>query len=922
MSTHELLEPLLRLPRRLTLQLSLLLTVLLVAGIGAHAWITAETQGARLHASIRAHAAALAATVAADAAPLLVLNDYAALEEQLLRAAALPDVLAIRVLDSTGQVVSNVLADADGAPRPDYTPLRLTPPTPDRLVQGERSDPELVAWTPVVSGEPVGWVSVTYSLDPARSLRARVLFEAAVTALLLAVANLALLRMYLKRRLRAIRLATEFASRLYARRGDELAVNAETDEIGQLQRSLNFASRQLRREHDAVTESTERLHALLAHTLDGILTISDAGLIESCNAAAERMFGTGAEALLGRSAEKVLPGWRATAPGSRLETEGRRDDGTVFPLELSLAEMWIGTQRLYAATVRDLSDSRRLDALNARLGRILEHAANEIYIFDADTLRFVQASDGALANLGYSSAELAERSPLDLMPGITSEEFAQLLKPLRDTSQAVVTLEGAHQRKDGTSYPVEMRLQLSRSERPPVFLAIVQDLTRHKRAEARLVYLANYDTLTDLPNRTLLAQRLEQTLVDADTNERLAAVLFIDLDRFKIINDTLGHAIGDELLRVVARRLTESVRPGDTVARYGGDEFVIVLANVAHVDDVTRVAEKVVGRLAPPMTIAGRELFVTPSIGITLYPLDERHGEELLRAADTAMYKAKERGGNTYEFFTPELNLRAQRRFTLEAHLRQSFDRGELRLYYQPQVDLASGRIVGAEALIRWQHPRWGLVPPAEFIPLAEETGLIKPVGQWVLAEACAEARAWHEAGHRGLRMAVNLSGRQLADRRFAAEIEQTIAAAGLARGALEVEVTESVLMQDLDQTAEALAALARLGVTVAMDDFGTGYSSLTYLKRLPIDALKIDQSFVRGLTVDPNDAAIVQAVIAMAHSLGIKVIAEGVETAEQLAFLERHGCDQAQGFYLGVPQPAEQFRAMLRERQRSRAGA
>jgi len=213
-------------------------------------------------------------------------------------------------------------------------------------------------------------------------------------------------------------------------------------------------------------------------------------------------------------------------------------------------------------------------------------------------------------------------------------------------------------------------------------------------------------------------------------------------------------------------------------------------------------------------------------------------------------------------------------------------------------------------------------VPPAEFIPLAEETGLIKPVGQWVLAEACAEARAWHEAGHRGLRMAVNLSGRQLADRRFAAEIEQTIAAAGLARGALEVEVTESVLMQDLDQTAEALAALARLGVTVAMDDFGTGYSSLTYLKRLPIDALKIDQSFVRGLTVDPNDAAIVQAVIAMAHSLGIKVIAEGVETAEQLAFLERHGCDQAQGFYLGVPQPAEQFRAMLRERQRSRAGA
>ncbi|HJW81879.1 MAG TPA: EAL domain-containing protein [Acidiferrobacterales bacterium] len=919
MSLFTIPRQLARLSRRLSAQLSLLLSLLIASTLIAHAWLSADRQTQHLQDAIRKEAATLADSVAAGSAPLIVVDDLASLENQLLHSAALAAVLGIRVSGPDQRILSEVVRADDGTLHPVYTHATLTPPMQSSAFLAARADGDIDAWAPVMSGEVIGWATITYSLGEARAVRPRILKDAALTAAAAILINLWLLLLYLRRPLRAIRLATEFSATLNTRRGNEIAVNAETVEIEQLQHSLNFASQQLWQEHQAMMDSAERLQAVLTYTADGLVTLSERGIIESCNPAAEKIFGCDSEDMRGRSAELFIPDWRGARPGQRHEINGRRADGGLLPLELSVAEMWVGNQRLYTATVRDLSDSKRLEQLSSRLGRILEHSSNEIYIFDAQTLHFVQVSEGALANLGYRMDELLDLTPIDIKPGMTREQFTTIIQPLRDGKQDMVAFETVHRRKDGSLYPVEVRLQLSRTENPPVFVAILQDITARKHAEARLVYLANYDTLTDLPNRVLLGQRLTKAIEEAEHSERLVAVLFIDLDRFKVINDTLGHDSGDELLKVVARRLSEAVRPGDTVARYGGDEFVIVLANVAHIDDVTRVVHKILGRLSPAITIGGRELFVTPSIGVTLFPFDDDTSDELLRNADSAMFDAKEQGGNCFRFYTAEMNARAERRLTLETGLRHALERGEFLLHYQPQVDIVSGEILGAEALIRWQHPDWGLVSPAEFIPLAEETGLILPIGEWVLTEACTQTRRWHDAGHAGLRIAVNLSGRQLAQKNLVEIVAATLTRCAVARGMLELEITESLLMQDLERIAATLEALAALGVTVSMDDFGTGYSSLSYLKRLPIDVLKIDQSFVHDISSDPDDAAIVQAIIAMAHSLGIKVIAEGVETAEQLAFLRQHRCDGMQGYYFSRPLPPEQFTKLLQGQQRAK---
>lgn len=458
-------------------------------------------------------------------------------------------------------------------------------------------------------------------------------------------------------------------------------------------------------------------------------------------------------------------------------------------------------------------------------------------------------------------------------------------------------------------------------------LAIVRDITERKSAEAEIYNLAYYDELTELPNRELFSQSLERTIRRAQQNNQQFAVLFVDLDRFKRINDTLGHSIGDQLLKDVAGRLAKCIRSTDSIAhlkhgstetirlaRLGGDEFVVKLYGIDSETTVATIATRIISELTPPFTCGGHQFVVTPSIGIALYPQDGKTGEQLLMNADSAMYSAKNLGRNNFKFYSETMRTKSLHRLDLENQIRAAIDEGQFSLHFQPKVDAQTCRLVGAEALIRWQHPVRGAIAPTDFIPIAEETGLIVPIGRWVLREACRQVNAWSATSVGAVPVSINISSHQFRDGGLGNDVIDAIVEAGIKARFVELEITESALLQDVDRTLVELRALKKLGISLSIDDFGTGYSSLSYLKRFPIDTIKIDRSFVKDLHVDADDAAICAAILAMASQLGLKVVAEGVETREQLEFLRSHGCHHIQGYLFGKPQPASDFLAFLKK--------
>jgi diguanylate cyclase (GGDEF)-like protein len=441
-----------------------------------------------------------------------------------------------------------------------------------------------------------------------------------------------------------------------------------------------------------------------------------------------------------------------------------------------------------------------------------------------------------------------------------------------------------------------------------LLLRVLRHADERKRARRHIAWLKTYDSLTELPNRDRLRAYLRDTIARAKVDNRLFAVLMLNLDRFKLVNETLGPSRGDRLLQEVGTRLRSCLPESDLLARHNGDEFVAVSTGLSTAQDATFIAQKMLNALSRPLTIEGHEVYVTGSIGISVFPGDGEDADMLISNADAAVSRAKDTGRNHFQFYTLDMNAKTTRRLSLEGELRRALERGEFVLHYQPQFDVAQRRITGFEALARWQHPDLGLVPPNDFIPLAEETGLIAPLGEWVLREACTQAKAWHTSGHRDLRMAVNLSSRQFFQENVLESVTRTLDKTHLPPGCLELELTESCVMQNPDEATITLCLLNNMGIRIAIDDFGTGHSSLNHLKRFPINCLKIDRSFVHDVTMNPEDGAIVQAIIAMAHSLKLNVVAEGVETIEQLRFLESFGCDVIQGYLVSRPLTADQI--------------
>ncbi|MBR9904992.1 MAG: EAL domain-containing protein [Gammaproteobacteria bacterium] len=669
-----------------------------------------------------------------------------------------------------------------------------------------------------------------------------------------------------------------------------------------------------------LTQLAHRLTMTLDSITDSFFTLDNDWRFSYVNREAERILRRREGELLGQHIWQSFP----DAVGSRFEKEYQRAASEQIAVHFEAfnprLNSWLEVH-VYpspeglAVYFRDINERKATEHQLKLLERSVESSTNGVIIVDAQRadwpIVYVNAAFERIT--GYSRSQALGRNCRFLQGEETDPATIKQLK-VGVVEQREVHVVIRNYRRDGTVFWNDLYISpvLDESGHVTHFIGVQNDISEQREYQAQLAHNAHHDALTGLPNRLLLGQRLEQGCVVARRYQRYIAVLFIDLDDFKPINDTLGHEVGDFILVEVAKRLENELRPWDTVARFGSDEFVVLLPDLAHQDDVIQVVERVLQGLSPPYWYRGSELRITASIGIAINDGSMKNPRQLIQQADLAMYKAKRRGRNTYHWYTEDLNRKVSERVSLRSALQQAIEQQQFALHYQPQIHAPSGRVVGVEALIRWQHPERGNIPPCDFISLAEDTGQIIPISEWVLATACRDAQQLNGLGLGEITMAVNISPMQFQRPGFLASIEQVLTSSGLTSSLLELELTESVLMDSAEQAIQALKSLRALGVLIALDDFGTGFSSLSYLKRLPINRIKIDRSFVRDVISDRRDAAIIDGVVAMAGKMGLEVLVEGVEEAEQFNYLQQRGCDYFQGYYFARPMPLDALREFL----------
>ncbi len=686
------------------------------------------------------------------------------------------------------------------------------------------------------------------------------------------------------------------------------------------------------------TKQTEaELHKLsraLEQSPASVVITNTEGTIEYVNPKFESVSGYTAAEAIGQNPRILKSGevssnaysemWQTLMAGKEWRGifHNRRKDGTLYWESASISPLRNeqGEITHFIAVKEDITAHKRAEDQLRLHATVFETTTEGIMITDNEN-RVISVNPAFTHITGYSPEEVLGKKPSILKSGRHGREFyRQFWEQIK--TRGHWSGEIWNRRKNGEIYPEWLSIAVMRDENGEIteHVGVFSDITKRKQDEQKIRYQANFDMLTGLPNRTLLLDRLSQNIAAARREHWSLALLFLDLDHFKAVNDSFGHALGDELLQSVAKRLQASTRESDTISRFGGDEFVILLQDIHEAADAALMATHLIDSLSEPFSLSGRQIIIGASIGITLFPADANNPDNLLQNADMAMYHAKDTGRNRYRFFTSAMQEQVREHLLLEQDLRLALEHEELELHYQPIIDSDSERPVAMEALLRWHHPEHGLVPPASFIPIAEKSGLIGPIGEWLLETACRQGAKWRKAGH-DLQISVNLSSRQRELGLDASLLSKILQRSGLAGNALTLEITESLLLEDTKESIAWLSAFKLLGVQLSIDDFGTGYSSLSYLKRFPVDHIKIDRAFVSDLPMDADDASLVEAIVAMAHSLGHRTIAEGVESADQIALLKEIGCDQLQGFYYARPMPAAKCDHWLDEQGRHTTG-